>query len=508
MTKEPKRSFELTIHHRSESITHLIEPGSQEIVSGMVTIESYFPWLFRRIGFETEGMIRLLRLALEHAIPQVLSSMQCKRFSCLGKTTGSEHFLGSVSNSIDSCCLTPLPELRTIRETYAKALAIEGRVNFTTLDKGMLVGDLPKVSLHLQSLAMKCPCQHCCTCTQRYHNPLSNNDFCYKEDFFRSLSFITTEILVLSLFQSSEPILVKASLERRGGYPGLDSTISKVIKTEDTFEFDDMDLLDWVRSIIGHDYDDEERSLTLTSGKGQVIHPIVFSTFNIEKHGYLKLCCLSGTLRYENDTFNVVSTSEDIGYTLTSDLDLPVWPEVFQPVNLFRNFKLSWDLTVQDNRELHVRLILIGTSGRVIAQMDPLNILLALRDSLVLERCPHDCLTPLKDTDSFASYTAPWCEVGEDSDLDTQDSIASYPKLRISVRAVDGAEDLRCFGWHLVESRVSCGEALVFSAVLTCVETLISKVLFCESSLLQEPDSEYDHRNENSLQHQPASYIF
>ncbi|CEJ55131.1 hypothetical protein PMG11_01406 [Penicillium brasilianum] len=59
MTKEPNGPFELTIHHKLEDITHLIEPGTQELICGMVTIESYFPWLFRRTGFESVDMLRV-----------------------------------------------------------------------------------------------------------------------------------------------------------------------------------------------------------------------------------------------------------------------------------------------------------------------------------------------------------------------------------------------------------------------------------------------------------------
>ncbi|KAJ6021299.1 hypothetical protein N7540_006803 [Penicillium herquei] len=138
MTTQAKKPVELKIHHISEDITHLIEPSSQELVNGMVTIGSYYPWLFRRLGFEDDRMLRLLRLALEHAIPQVLSAMKCKKFARLGQTTRSAQFLGPVSNSIDNCYLTPLPELTTICETYSKALALDGPVSFATLDRGML----------------------------------------------------------------------------------------------------------------------------------------------------------------------------------------------------------------------------------------------------------------------------------------------------------------------------------------------------------------------------------
>lgn len=78
-----------------------------------------------------------------------------------------------------------------------------------------------------------------------------------------------------------------------------------------------------------------------------------------------------------------------------------------------------------------MRLILIATSGRVVAYIDPLNILLALRHSILLERCPHSCHAPLKH------------------------SIPSHASLQTSARAVDNPKALRCF------ALASCGEPSV-----------------------------------------------
>ena len=94
--------------------------------------------------------------------------------------------------------------------------------------------------------------------------------------------------------------------------------------------------------------------------------------------------------------------------------------------------------------ELHAKIILVRKNGLVIAQIDPLSILPDLRDSLLLDRCPHDRRTPLKDPAIFASHTAPWCETEDESDLETPDSIGPHPSLQINVPAVDGANDLRC----------------------------------------------------------------
>ena len=73
----------------------------------------------------------------------------------------------------------------------------------------------------------------------------------------------------------------------------------------------------------------------------------------------------------------------------------------------------------------------------------------------------------------------------------------SHPSLQTSVRTLNGVDALRCF------ALVSCAEASVLrrSYCLQCCLDLflISRILFCENSLLQEPDSEHDHRNENFI---------
>jgi hypothetical protein len=435
IANDSSKPLELVIHHQLEDITQLLGPASQHFTSGMVTVESYYPWLFQKLGFESDLMFRLLRQALEHAIPQVLSAMKCGRFTHLGQTTMSEDLLGSVNNSMDTCYLSPLPNIKAIAQIYAKALALNGPVQFVTLEQGMLIADLPLVSRHLELLMGKCPCKQCCEATQRYAEPTSNKDFCNKESFFRSLGFIIVEIFVLSLFESPTSLLVRLSLERTST-PALDYCVSKVIKTGNSHEFDDMGLLEWARSMVGHVFDDEDRSLLMTSGKGQVIYPVVFDTFYIEKQGYLKLYCLPGTLRYQNDTYNVVSSPDDIEDDKAAHINLPPYPRVSKPLNLFKDFILSWKITVQDNKQLHIKLMMcFNSDSSFVVEIDPMVILFSLRDTLLLERCPHNRHAQLTTADQFSSYISPWC----------QDEEASDSTFQVGVIPVEGADDLRCF---------------------------------------------------------------
>ncbi|OBT99141.1 hypothetical protein VE01_02265 [Pseudogymnoascus verrucosus] len=120
--------------------------------------------------------------------------------------------------------------------------------------------------------------------------------------------------------------------------------------------------------MVGHMFDNEERSLIMTSGKGQVVYPVIFDTFYVEKQGYLKLYCLPGALRYQNDTYNVVSSPEDIkdDETDNDEIDndeimddeatypnLPSFPAVSKPLNLLKDLILSWKSSNDDSAEIY-----------------------------------------------------------------------------------------------------------------------------------------------------------
>jgi hypothetical protein len=434
--KDIRKPLEATIHYQLENLTHLLGPASQHSTTGMVNIETYGRFLLQEFGFE-DGMLRLLREALEYAIPQVLSQMECGRFTCLGRNAHYNGRFGSI-NSMDDCRLSPLPDIRVIEKIYATILAIDGPIRFASLDRGMLLADLPLVSRHLESLMEKCLCGECQAHTGRHAEPVSRRYWCMKYSFFRSISFMVMDILALSLFDSPASLLISLNLNERDGIV-MDSSISKAIMTGNPQNYDDMDLLKWAISMVGHKFDEEDEGWIMTYSKGQVIYPAIFDTFHIEKQGYLRLCWLPGTLRYQGETFDVVSTPYsgiDTKRTQYASLSLPPCPEVSQPLNLFRNFELSWEITIQDNKKIHAGLVVRSSEERYFKSgADPTDILYHLRDALILENCPHDHHAQLTSVDRFASYTSPWHEHQGASNS------ASY----VDVIAVDRASELRVF---------------------------------------------------------------
>lgn len=430
------KPFEVTIHHQLEDLTRLLGPPSQNSTTGMVNVESYRTWSLQELGFG-EGKLRLLQEALEHAIPLVLRKMMCPSFARLGQDANSRPWLGSTDNSADSCRLSPLPNIHTIADTCATFLALKDSIRFVSSNNCILVAELPLVKLHLGALAEQCPCGRQCRNLSTRHTRPAPGRWCAKEEFFRSLSFIIMDIFALTLFNSASPPLVRLSLGRENGY-AMREQISNVIRTGDPEVFDDMDLLEWARSMAGHTFDNEDRSLIITSSKGQVIYPIVLDTFHIERQGYLMLYCLPGVLRYNDDLYDVVSHPDAETLNVQHDAydDSPDFPQkVCGPLNLFRGFRVSWKISVRDNKEIHAALTLRSeTNNSPAIELDPLTLLLSLSDTLLVESCPHDQRDPLVSEDQFTSYSSPWDKHDEASDTTS----------KVDVVAVDGADDLRC----------------------------------------------------------------
>ncbi len=301
------KPFTVTIQHPLEDLTRLLGPPSQTLTTGMVTVESYRPWLLQKLGFN--GMHRQLREALKYAIPQVLRNMTCGAFTPLGQDANSRRPLGSSDGIKDRCCLSPLPDISAIANICAAFLAIGDPMQFASSNDKRLVADLPLISLHLKEITEKCRAEQCGKCAEGSAQRGSNQSWCRKDEFFRSLAFLIMDIFALSLFDSLCPPLVRLSCERGAGLE-MARTIEHVLKTGRSGGFEDMELLEWARNLVGHIFDDEDRGLIATSSRGQVIYPNVFETFRVERQGYLGLCCLPGVLRYQDNTYNVVSYPE------------------------------------------------------------------------------------------------------------------------------------------------------------------------------------------------------
>jgi hypothetical protein len=424
--QDQRNVLEVTIHHGLAHLTELVGPASEKLWSGMVSIESYGKWLLHELDFFDDEKLRLLHEALGYTIPQALSMIKCSDFNSLGRSTNPGREFGPIGKFLTDCHISPLPSISTITNTYARVFSLDGAPKFVSPKGHMLIADLPLVKLHLTSIKEICLCAQCHGYTGS--NPLS----CQKEIFFKWLAHITMDILAFSLFDSPISTLVRLSTHR--DMPNsVEGSIFHLISTGTVKKCDDVDLLSWARNMVGHVSNKEDMDIIMTSGRGQVVYPSLFETLLVEKQGYLKLSSLPGTLRVKDSTYRIVTSplddiepDDDISTNFTS------YPEVSVPLNLFKNLELLWNLSIQDNDELHV-MMKIRFKERNLSriQLSPMQMIDNLKNKVILEKCSHNCRAGVEDR--FCSYSAPW---------DTHESSINSTS-QVDIVAVDRADDLR-----------------------------------------------------------------
>ena len=432
LSNDTNQPLEVSIHHQVKELTPLLlaPPPTFNAATGMVTVKVYGTWLLPELGFD-DGAVPVLRESLQYAIPQLLRKMKCGRFARLGQGASSGRWRGrnDKTGTPDSFCLSPLPDIRTIAATCTTFLALEDPIEFTIPDDSTLVAGLPLVARYLASLEQHCRCQHCLRGLEEGSGP----EWCSKQQFFRSLSFIIMDIFGLSLFDSTSTLLLRLSVDRENGIR-MEMRVSDVLRTGNSQDFDDLDLIAWARNMAGHVLQGGD-SVVISSSKGQVIYPRVFDTLRFGKQGYLELCCLSGVLRYGGEAYDVVS------YTAADMRGVGNQPEygpvdftrpVSRPLNLCGRVDLEWSISILDNQELRARLSL-DTPFWI--HEDPLSLLRNMKNTLLVDGCPHDPRAKLERADRFASYSRPWERHPDPPETSSH----------VYVVAADSADGLRCF---------------------------------------------------------------
>ncbi|KAI5460296.1 hypothetical protein BGZ63DRAFT_245176 [Mariannaea sp. PMI_226] len=416
-------------------------------------------------------MTRMLSEALSYAIPHILALKNDGIGSLCNKNTPAR-WVRSEVDSVEDLVISPLPPLEVIANVCAKFLKLKRETfRFSNLE-GRHISDLPLVKAYLESLDKRCECKKC---YQGPSQDKVRAYQCLRRGFFLSLAFIALDIIAYSLLDCPISLRVWKCRDRlRGmdiqkriasilgpeekdvrksksarGSEGQDESDGDSEREDESYgdseqedesnsggEWEDesdgdrisengtdkevdsqiievMDIYDWARSLVGHAHiDDEDRSLIMTSAKGQVVYPLIFEALRVETHGYLRLCVRPGVLRYNNSLYDVVSCPETLEYpelmqTYTYP-NLTRFGKVTEPKDLHPNFNVSWVAETQDNREIELYMVMKDSKKpSFTVKRNPFDLLHHLSSTLLLQDCSHPGHTKLSE-DRDCRYAAPW----------------------------------------------------------------------------------------------------
>lgn len=448
--------FEVTVYDEIEGPKLLINSGIQGPWAGLTRIKEYGKWLLRTN--EMDRKIQVLEEILPSAIDQVL---RCVRFSNYRQfdnkiSLDQWPFVEGQSErpQIDENMLDlrvyPFPSFSAVAEMAA--LLTDGKVTkLHPLEQGLLITNLPVTTTFLKDLGNQCGCLACAAMGTRNADFSGGNMFkrCERKLFFSRLSIIIADILALSLFYCPDDLRTRIPIQQHSDsrHP-LKCAIEQIIMTGKAAYCNFPQLLSWSLALVGHDafYHVKDLNWIMSGGSGQVVWPAIYDTNIVNKHGYLALSWLHGNIRYKNETYNLVKSSDESTIMVNPMDDIQPNP-VKGPCNLFPQLKLKWRLKVGDG-VLNAGLGLTGMDGRYdFARVSPTILLANLAAAVLVEDCPHEVDSELTDPDRFCKYTGPVNPV-QPASL-TRDK--NY--MDIGVVAVNEANDLRLFA-------LACGDKI------------------------------------------------
>ncbi|RTE68343.1 hypothetical protein BHE90_017278 [Fusarium euwallaceae] len=239
-----RRPVEAIIHHQLEDITQLLGEFSGKTLKYMVGIDDYVNWLLDDLGFKryndvkfNEAQIRLLHEVLSSAIPQILLTVKCGTFGRLGQTPNPS----SASGRRDFKVVQDVPT------------GVRHGLGLLPTEPNRPVHALPLVAIHLKSLTETCECKSCCKSMKRSIQDALGEEWCTKESFFRSLSFLITDIFAFSLYGCDTSLKVIKAQSREKNAMAFQRAIWRFLQNGTlTNPINPMDLLDWARNLAGH----------------------------------------------------------------------------------------------------------------------------------------------------------------------------------------------------------------------------------------------------------------
>lgn len=424
---------EILVRYRSREVSYNSPPAVKSDCYGMICIESYGQWLLHEYGFADVASRQLLSQLLQYAIPQILPRMTCGEFGRLGDNSPlfSNYF---VPDPLELRRPTALPHMRILRKICNIITGYSILPKFRTRQEAELViRDYLLAKRRIDDIDQGCRCADCCG---RDRNSTSESEPCVMEEFYLNLSTILVDIFALSLFEAPELLMVRPRHDRHNAKQ-LRDTVFDVLRNGEPREFDDGHLLQWARAMVGHVFDDKDRRLIVTSGRGQVVYPSMYES-DIERVGYLRLSHFYGVLKYNRDVYNVVASPDNEASDISEDQKRYIYennqnPEILQPTNLYRKVKISWEVVTQDYGEIQANFLVHIQDRNFTARRNSSLLITALKDTLFYDFCEHDSQSMLEEVDRFTTNQPPWSDVVAENDENP----------RVNIIAVDYSEELR-----------------------------------------------------------------
>jgi hypothetical protein len=403
--------LEISIHRALNNPSDLITAAnSGKCWTGMISIEAYGQWLLFQYDLNLGTAERAITHCLPYALKQVVTLLRpsiLRRFDRSVELRDWHHqktheTYPEVPDEVKRFSASPYPHDTTIARMLLRMLgSSDPQLSQTlpSLKDGLKITDLPLVSLHLEALRRNCPCRTCSGTGPMF-------EVCKIATFMRHLSSFTGDVLLLSLFDSPEALLVAHGLHRLSEF---NSSVFDILWTGKPQTLPIVKVLKDALSLVGHEVSDELKLKVwvLSCYKGQAVFPKLFETHRLQDPGYLTLSWAPGLLRYDGEVYPKAigdrGAGMHLGHHFPNVMDTM---DVSVPINLVPKQCLVWRVVRADGfLKINAGIEVDGTWVSMLNS--PFLILANLSSALVTPSCPDSVNNSLKTPDKWCQYTAP-----------------------------------------------------------------------------------------------------
>ena len=478
-------SVDIEVHKSFGNPSELIRThGTVNGFAGMVSIEHYGSVLLQHTHFDTGVSHAIMQEVLPFAVRQAASLLRMSRIGASDRRnhsltwpyTGVDSDQEVIDKSILDHVANPFPNDFVISATVARLLDCPEPHHMKDLEKGHKLKDMPVIASHLDDLKKSCNCEYC-------DGPHSGEESdCELRIFWEQFSQVVAILLCLSLFECPEKLLLP--LRTSHVDEGLLHLICAILVTGEWVECDVYSVFQCALSLVGHDVrgEIENSEWVMSSFKGQAVFPKLIETRRIADRGFLTLSCVPGIIYYAEETYTLVTATDQYGPDNEGDeeaLDKPV----DAPCNLTSDLRLEWAVSVHDG---YLRLggSVTDRDGtrKLPMGLDPLRIFKTLCSALVLQQCRHSSMSRLTEPDTCCHYTRVtelWKILLTVEDEEREGNIKEQ-EGHINVVAVAGNDGLRMFalgGLSSLHPVVLRSEACLLCCIKLCRKAKFSTII-------------------------------
>lgn len=437
---------------------------------GMLRIESYGQWLLGELDLDKGLVLGIVNEVLPYVMKEVVTLLHLSSadMDAAATRTLPEDLSQSFPAGDGTAELVPFPwpKDHVIEAMLSRLLNSNGPVHLLEIPKGTTVMDLPLLKEHFPTdITGQCRCAGCVTAQEP---SVDNRSICKRKNFIHSLSTFAGIVLLLSLFQFPENLLVNANQPSE-----TKNMVGLILDTGQPVSCHFSYILKAALRLVGHDMT-ETKHWVISCYRGQAVYPRLFETQNPYESGYLTLCWAPGLLRHERDTYSHGVGFGDYSAESHPRSELIENNEIAtMPTNMYSGYQTVWRVSPGDNiLQINLGIDRINDLPKygIIA---PVTVITGLISALVIGRCAHAAKAKLASLDPLVRYT-------KLPPFSTSPHLDENPQA-INVVPVDGNNGLRMYalGCYASQGRVVLRKDACMACCLELARKIGSRVVIC-----------------------------